>query len=235
MTKAELIARLRENKDTPFYKSNYNVEEVIELLNNMGEKDRRDFISIADNQDVAMSRAFNYIEEHIAEELPPFSILGEDTREWIKDHIKEYIDDEYFNQESRNEMIKHTEFGEDCLDTDNAEFEIDYGNQISVDKDSISIDDYEVKRQLEDLVTEFVDSSLDGIDNFCSNIDDIERSRKVKAERLAEAERLRKEQELQDLQREAEAEVEAEVEAEEDTEEEKSDEEQEDETENDEN
>ena len=74
MTKAELIARLRENKDTPFYKSNYNVEEVIELLNNMGEKDRRDFISIADNQDVAMSRAFNYIEEHIAEELPPFSI-----------------------------------------------------------------------------------------------------------------------------------------------------------------
>jgi len=226
MTKAELIARLGENKDTPFYKSTYNVEEVIELLNNMGEigdenSNKVESLSVFS----FLTEAFNYIEEHISEELPPFSILGEDTREWIKDHIQAYIDDEYFNQEARNEMIKHTEFGEDCLDTDNAEFEIDYGNQISVDRNSISIDDYEVKRQLEDLVTEFVDSSLDGIDNFCSNIDDIERKRKEKAEIEAEAERLRKEQELQDLQREAEAEAE----------EEKSDEEQVEETENDEN
>ena len=223
MTKAELIARLGENKDTPFYKSNFNVEEVIELLNTMEDNEERDFISVADNHDVAMSRAFNYIEEHISEELPPFSILGEDTREWIKDHIKEYVENEYFDQESRNEMIKNTEFGEDCLDVDNAEFEIHYGNQISVEKDSIGIDDYEVSRTLEDLVIEFVDSSLDGIDLFCSNIDSIERKRKEKVEREAEAERLRKEQELQDLQREAEAE------------EEKSDEEQVDETENDEN
>lgn len=223
MTKAELIARLGENKDTPFYKSNFNVEEVIELLNTMEDNEERDFISVADNHDVAMSRAFNYIEEHISEELPPFSILGEDTREWIKDHIKEYVENEYFDQESRNEMIKNTEFGEDCLDVDNAEFEIHYGNQISVEKDSIGIDDYEVSRTLEDLVIEFVDSSLDGIDHFCSNIDSIERKRKEKVEREAEAERLRKEQELQDLQREAEAE------------EEKSDEEQVDETENDEN
>lgn len=232
MTKAELIARLGENKDTPFYKSNYNVEEVIELLNDMGEigdenSNKVESLSVFS----FLTEAMDYIEEHIAEELPPFSILGEDTREWIKDHIKEYIDDEYFNQESRNEMIKHTEFGEDCLEVDNAEFEIHYGNQISVDKDSISIDDYEVKRTLEDLVTEFVDSSLDGIDNFCSNIDDIERRRKEKAEIKAEAERLRKEQELQDLQREAEAEVEAE----EDTEEDKSNEDEVEETENEEN
>ena len=32
MTKSELIERLLENKDTPFYKSNYNIEEVIEML-----------------------------------------------------------------------------------------------------------------------------------------------------------------------------------------------------------
>jgi len=234
MTKAELIARLGENKDTPFYKSNYNVAEVIELLNTMEDNEEKDFISVADNHDVAMIRAFNYIEEHISEELPPFSILGEDTRGWIADQIKEYIDEEYFDEESRNDLIKHTKFGEDCLDTDNAEFEIDYGNQISVDRDSIHIDDYEVKRQLEDLVTEFVDSSLDGIDNFCSNIDNVERTRKVKAEieekaeAEAKAERLRKEQELQDLQREAEAEMKSEAE------EEKSNE-QEDETENEEN
>ena len=225
MTKAELIARLGENKDTPFYKSNYNVEEVIELLKTMEVKGDVDFIEDEQNVLDVMEKAFDYIEESIADVTLPFSSLGEDTREWIKDHIKEYIDDEYFNQESRNEMIKHTEFGEDCLDTDNAEFEIDYGNQISVDKDSISIDDYEVKRQLEDLVTEFVDSSLDAVDNFCSNIHEIERKRKEKAEIEAEAERLRKEQELQDLQREAEAEVE----------EEKSDEEQVNETENEEN
>ena len=46
MTKAELIARLGENKDTPFYKSNFNVEEVIELLNTMEDNEERDFIAI---------------------------------------------------------------------------------------------------------------------------------------------------------------------------------------------
>ena len=216
MTKAGLIARLGENKDTPFYKSNYNAEEVIELLNNMVEIGDED-----SNKVESLTEAMDYIEEHIADQHPPFSILGADTREWIKEHIKEYIDVEYFDSEVRNDLIKNTEFSNDCIETDNAEFEIDYGNQISVDKDSISIDDYEVKRTLEDLVTEFVDITLDAVDNFCENIDSIEQTRKARLEAKAK----KREQELQDLQREAEAE----------TEEEKSDEEQVDETENDEN
>ena len=39
MTKSELIERLLENKDTPFYKSNYNIEEVIEMLKTMEYKE----------------------------------------------------------------------------------------------------------------------------------------------------------------------------------------------------
>ena len=225
MTKAGLIARLGENKDTPFYKANYNVEEVIELL-----------ICEDSNKVESLTEAMDYIEEHIAEELPPFSILGADTREWIKNHIKEYIDVEYFDSEVRNDLIKDTEFSNDCIDTDNAEFEIDYGNQVSVDKDSICIDDDEVKRTLEDLVTEFVDNTLDAVDNFCENIDSIEQTRKARLEAKAK----KREQELQDLQRKAEAEMEEELQdlqrkAEAEMEEEKSDEEQVDETENDEN
>ena len=191
MTKSELIERLLENKDTPFYKSNYNIEEVIEMLKTMEVKGDVDYIEDEENVLDTMEKCFDYIEENIGEKSLPFSILGADTRLWINEHISEYLRDEYIDSNTIQQMVDNIEIEDDCIDYDNAEFRIDYSNQIGIESGSLSIDSYALSQNLKEFANEFVDCAVDGIEDICENIDRIEKKRKEKAE----AERLEKEQE----------------------------------------
>lgn len=186
MTKAELIARLGENKDTPFYKSNYNVEEVIELLKTMDDSTKEDFISLAYNDDTKLDRALNYVEEYINEN-GKFKITR--CGEYFLDMCNGYLVD-YFGKEfdkCRGDLNREFELSDDAIEKENAYFEITNNNEIEIEG-GLEINSYEVDNQVETLLDNCESYAKDIIETYFDDCYKREQKAQEEAEQKAREE-----------------------------------------------